>query len=241
MRTVYETERATLILGDARDALQGIERESIELTITDPPYGVEWKSGRRAESFAMLANDGAGAEDRAGIREVIEQLVRITRRERHLYVFGPADILAGLKISKPVTLIWDKMLNGSGNLASPWAPNHEPINFAVNKSDKAAQAGSNPIPARLRKGAIISARRPNSKQVRHPSEKPVALLAELIESSSRAGDLVVDPFAGIGSTGVAAILRGRRALLVELDERYADLAIERLKLAELIADSMKGI
>jgi site-specific DNA-methyltransferase (adenine-specific) len=62
----------------------------------------------------------------------------------------------------------------------------------------------------------------------------------LIESSSRAGDLVLDPFAGVGSTGVAAILRGRRALLVEVDPAYASLAVERLQEAERLADLMEA-
>jgi site-specific DNA-methyltransferase (adenine-specific) len=82
--------------------------------------------------------------------------------------------------------------------------------------------------------------RRTGRTVRHPTEKPTDLLAELIESSSRVGEVVLDPFAGVGSTGVAAILRGRRALLVEVDERYAEIAVERLRVAEALAEQIEA-
>lgn len=69
---------------------------------------------------------------------------------------------------------------------------------------------------------------------RHPTEKPVALMAQLIESSTVRGDLVVDPFAGVGSTLVAAILSGRRAWGVEVEERYATIALDRVRRAEAL-------
>ena len=87
----------------------------------------------------------------------------------------------------------------------------------------------------MRKGTVLRFMRPTGRKVRHPSEKPVPLLSELIESSTRRGDLVVDPFAGVGSTGVAAILAGRRALLIEKDPQWIQILIERVKRAEDLA------
>jgi site-specific DNA-methyltransferase (adenine-specific) len=62
----------------------------------------------------------------------------------------------------------------------------------------------------------------------HPTEKPVALLDLLIRYSSRPGDLILDPFAGSGSTAVAARLTGRQAVLIEADERYCEAIAKRL-------------
>jgi len=60
-------------------------------------------------------------------------------------------------------------------------------------------------------------------------------MAQLIESSSMRCDLVVDPCAGSGSTGVAALLEGRRCFLVEIDRTYAELTVTRVKAAEKLA------
>lgn len=97
----------------------------------------------------------------------------------------------------------------------------------------AGKAGSSSVAARLRKGSVLQVNRLTGTGVRrHPTEKPVSLLTELIESSSRAGDVVLDPFAGSGSTAVAALLRGRRYLVIERDDRYVKPMIDRIREAE---------
>ncbi|MCJ1709271.1 DNA methyltransferase [Microbacterium sp. VKM Ac-2923] len=231
----YESDLATIWLGDARDVLPTIPKESVDLIVTDPPYSVEWQSRRRAESFEQLLGDGDNDDDRAVISAVLTQCVRIVGQNRHLYVFGPAEALAGQKVSEVVELVWDKGMLGSGDMTAAWGPQHERVSFCTSKFRHAGETGKANVPTRLRKGSVLSFTRPTGRKVRHPSEKPWPLLAELIESSSRRGDLVVDPFAGVGSTGVAAILTGRRAVLVEKDPRWLPIAVERIKAAEAIA------
>jgi site-specific DNA-methyltransferase (adenine-specific) len=68
-------------------------------------------------------------------------------------------------------------------------------------------------------------------QGRHPTQKPLSLLERVVAASSAEGDLVVDPFAGSGTTGVAAVLAGRRFLGVEMDEGHLDLAARRIRAA----------
>lgn len=63
----------------------------------------------------------------------------------------------------------------------------------------------------------------------HPTQKPVALMAELIRLFTRPGDLVIDPFCGVGTTGVACLRLGRRFIGVEMNASYASLACERLR------------
>jgi DNA modification methylase len=236
---VHKSERATVICGDAREVLAQREKESVDLVVVDPPYGVEFQSRMRSEQFEVLALDGAG--ERGGVREILEHAVRVVGQHRHLYVFGPVDVLAGLKVAEPVSLVWDKLRPGMGDLSAPWGPAHEPIAFTVSKHRHAGQAGKASLPARIRKGSVLGFGPRTGRTVRHPTEKPVPLLCELIESSSRQGELVLDPCAGSGSTGVAAVLRGRRALLVECDEKYAALAAARVRRAEGIADEMEGL
>lgn len=231
----YQSELVTLWQGDARDVLASVPKESTDLIVTDPPYSVEWQSNRRTERFDQLVGDGDNDDERAVITEILTHCVRIVGQNRHLYVFGPAEALDGQKVSEVVELIWNKVALGSGDVTSSWAPQHERISFCVSKFRHAGKAGTTGLPTRLRKGSVLEYPRPTGRNVRHPSEKPVPLLSELIESSSRRGDLVVDPFAGVGSTGVAALLAGRRALLVEKDPRWISTAVERLKAAEDLA------
>jgi site-specific DNA-methyltransferase (adenine-specific) len=106
MEVVYQSEWATIVHGDAFDALDALATESVDLILTDPPYGVEWQSGRRADTFDFLANDDHAGRDGVGV--IIGQCVRVVGQDRHLYVFGPDDVLAGLKVSEVVELIWDK-------------------------------------------------------------------------------------------------------------------------------------
>ena len=70
--------------------------------------------------------------------------------------------------------------------------------------------------------------KPDSKMAAHPSQKPVSLMTALVEA---APESVLDPFAGTGSTGVAAIMSGRRFIGIEIDEGYADIARERISKA----------
>lgn len=236
---VYESARATVLHADAREVLAEREQESVDLVVVDPPYGVEFQSGMRAESFAALTGDGE--HEREGVRKIIELAVRSVGQHRHLYVFGPTDVLEGQKVAEPVSLVWDKMKPGMGDLSSAWAPAHEPIAFTISKYRHGGRSGDESVAARMRKGTVLRFSPPTGRKVRHPTEKPVPLLAELIESSSRHGDLVLDPCAGSGSTGVAAVLRGRRALLIEVDERWAHLAADRLAKAERLVDAMEGV
>lgn len=232
---VYSTDRATIVCADALTYLPTLVTESVDLVLTDPPYGVEWRSNHRAQQFDLLDNDTPA--DRAGIREVLEHSVRLVGQSRHLYVFGPADVLEGLKVSATAALVWDKATPGMGDLSAPWAPAHEPITFAVSKHRHGGESGRDALPVRMRKGSVLRFPRPTGRKVRHPSEKPTPLLRELIESSSRGGDLVFDPFAGSGSTGVAAVLAGRRTLLIDSSRQWCDLSAERITAAEAHYDA----
>lgn len=227
---IYRSDLAEVYNADALDVLPELATESVDLVIADPPYGVEWQSNRRAETFDEILSDAPS--DREGIRKVLAETVRLVGQHRHLYVFGPDDVLAGLLVSERAELVWDKGRPGMGDLSAPWGPQHERISFAVSKRRHAGKRDAPALPVRMRKGSVLRFSPPTGRNVRHPSEKPVALLRELVESSSRAGDLVLDPFAGIGSTGVAAILSGRRTILVELHDDYARLAVRRVQDAE---------
>lgn len=152
-------------------------------------------------------------------------------RRRHVYIFGGLLPLSELPLCAFTEIIWDKENIGMGDLRAPWGPQHEKIAFAIYESSAAnRRGGAGNLSARLRKGSIVRSLRANSAAVKnHPTEKPVDILRQLIESSSVMGETVYDPFAGSGSTLIAASLEGRVAVGCEIEERYCEIAAKRFE------------
>lgn len=240
---LHQSDRATIIWGDCRDpAVIAQVPDGYGLLCTDPPYGMRFNSGRSG-TFAEIAGDDGSIDWPAVLAEWVGRTGR-TRGlapSRHVYVFGysPDQLAEPLRLGGTATLVWDKLDIGSGDLTSPWGPGHEPITFGVHVkrlSDRESGAGN--LSARLRRGSVLRYQRPGRGRARHSNEKPVPLMQDLIESSTVRRDLVVDPCAGSGSTGVAAVLEGRRCFLVEVDRGNADLCVQRVVAAERIADQI---
>lgn len=236
MKPYYRGSRATLYLGDCRKVAVELEPRSMDLLLVDPPYGMAWQSGWRKDQFAPMAGDDGSVDWPAAMGELV---ARLLRGKRHVYVFGysPDDLRVPMLLGATASLVWDKAMLGAGDLSLPWGPGHEPITFGVYRdrpSDRTSGRGG--LSARLRQGSVLRAPRPNGAAIRHPDEKPVPLLRQLVESSSCLGETVFDPTAGVGSSGVAALLAGRRWIGIELDERYCAIAADRLREAERIAE-----
>lgn len=245
---LHQSDRAAVIWGDCRDpTVISQVPAGYGLLCTDPPYGVNYRS-EYSRNFTALVGDQGDTDWPATLAEWVGpegtdyrgKNARGLGENRHLYVFGyqPEDLKIPMRLSGTAELIWDKTKTGMGDLSQPWGPAHERICFGVHTKSRVGREkfGKGRLPARLRQGSVIRVPRPNATGVnRHPTEKPTELMAQLIESSTHRGDLVVDPCAGSGSTGVAAILTGRRCFLVEYDRGYAELCVERVKAAEKIA------
>jgi site-specific DNA-methyltransferase (adenine-specific) len=116
-------------------------------------------------------------------------------------------------------LVWDKMDLGMGDIDASWCPSYELILYS-----KKGRRDLN-----FQRESVLRFPRLKAKERIHPTEKPVGLLEELIKISTNPGDLVVDPFAGSGSTLKAAKNLGRSAYGVEQDEVYFKLASQRLQ------------
>lgn len=232
---VHYSTRFTLYCADAIDVLPLLKPKNVGLIAGDPPYGKKWQSGRRTKAFDAIANDD-GAFDAIGL---IGAYVRtVLMPHRHVYVFGnPYEtIREALALGGGCDLVWDKGIAGSGDLTSVWGPQHETIGFGVYVPSKAnREKGNGNLVARMRRGSVLRVQRPNGVGVtKHPTEKPVVLMRQIVESSTVIDDIVLDMFAGSGSTLVAAILSGRKAIGIELDPAYYALTLERCIRAEAL-------
>jgi DNA modification methylase len=227
----YEDAAVTLYHGDALDVLPRLD-VAADLLLTDPPYGVRYQPSRslRAELFPLIVGDTP--EGRPLALDVLSLATDRLRPFRHAYIFVPLSPVEaeGLRLKNPVELIWDKEMMGLPHGGAPWGVAHERITFAIFQPSAANREQSRGgLTARLRRGSVLREMRANSTGVRlHPTEKPVGILRQMIESSSLIGEMVLDPFAGSGSTLVAALIEGRKAVGIEIEERYCEVAAKRL-------------
>lgn len=206
MKPYYDADGVTIYLGDCRDALL-FDRLG-DVLVTDPPYGVAYKSGRRRDE---LADSIVGDEDTSLRDEILRR-----------WDGGPAIVFGSWKRPRPAgthtRLIWDtKGALGMGDLSVPWKPSDQEV-YVIGRGF------SGPRTSNVLRVAPVQSMAKNGRV--HPHEKPVALLRLLIEKCPPG--VVLDPFMGSGSTLAAARDLGRRAVGIEIDERYCEAAVQRL-------------
>ena len=228
---VFNENDIVIYQADCLDVMDQFKPKSFDLLVTDPPYGVNFKSNK-SSNFDWIINDSPSDRDEVDIR--ITKALKSLREARHFYIFGEWDY-SHLTAAR-TEIIWDKQIIGMGALECPWGPAHEKIWFGTTCSSAAnIKKGYGKLSARMRKGSIISEdRKTGLGAKRHPTEKPVNILRQLIESSSVIGDTVFDPFMGVGSTLIASIIEGRNAVGIEICQEYVDIAIERVRKAQKI-------
>ena len=211
-----------LIHGDCLEVLKTIEDNSIDLVITDPPYGMKYTSNRSIYVDSVTKN--AIANDDENVLEIMEELLNIldtkTKIDSHYYIFTSWKQYPQFKnlIEKHLTIrnliIWDKGNHGSGDLENTWGNSYECIIFATRGNRKINK----------RKRDIISINRPVNDKI-HSTQKPEELIKKLLEVSSQPADVVLDPFMGSGST-IKAVMEygGLNYIGVEIDKEMFDRA-----------------
>lgn len=249
----YENKKFKLYCGDCLEILPELETNSVDLVITDPPYGQTYKAtGFRKLDLpeSSIANDNK----EFNFSNYLDEILRVLRSSRHLYVFSPgakqavdkrlADVKQAVdkrpasvtwtvdkRLAGVTELIWDKQIMGSGDLSLPWGLEHEKIIFAVNgKRYGKVAANRGKLAGRLRRGTVLNYQRLNGSEIKnHLTEKPVRLLREFVESSSMFDDIVLDCFCGSGSTLEAALREERKAIGIEISEKNCEQIVKRLK------------
>jgi len=208
--------RPQLRNADVREVLPSMPSESVDLIVTDPPYGIGF-DGNRWETDKYDELDGDDSPEL--MASVADELARVLKPDRHAYVFCRWDTLPavlesyGEYFEVDTTIVWDKGVHGMGDLED-WAPQHE---FIVKCSK-----GRRELLSEKRQTNLIQQDdvRRTSDPNHHPTQKPTALLETLIDASSAEGEVVFDPFGGVHSTAVAAAGMDRRAVSVELDTEF---------------------
>ena len=208
---------ATLYLGDCLEILPTLPK--VDAVITDPPYGIAYQSARRTGGVTeMLLND-----DVAPLESVALMSAQIVDGGA-LYLATRFDVAAqwndavrgaGLTLKTPI--YWDKGNHTSGDLEGDFGAQVEIFIFA----HKGRHRLRGPRLANLWRVM----REPAGE---HPTPKPVALMGRMVTCSTDAGAIILDPFMGSGTTGVACANLGRKFIGIEIEPKYFDIACERI-------------
>lgn len=200
---------------DSIKALDEMEEASVDCIITDPPYGIGFSSSRyRNADFGEMANDDT---PNTAI-EALKKIGKVLKDGTHAYVFTRWDIYPLMVQNIPEELelsnllVWDKGEggHGMGDLTN-YAPRYELIMLL--------EKGKRPIKGKRSPNVLTFQDIRHTKEPKYsPTQKPIALIRFLMEKSTDEGELVLDPFLGSGTTGVACLALNRQFLGFEIDD-----------------------
>ena len=222
----YEDNAVTIYHGDCRDVADSIAPESVDLLLTDPPYGMAFVSGMAAVKAAPIRSDGVRQGVRV-VRTALNALEHTFSDDMHALVFchweSWPDFYDHLCHLFPIrnALVWWKAGGGMGDLRHEYAKDYEILLFGARSRARELRG--------KRVGAVLRGYGKVPPSERHVAfQKPVPLLVSLIDRHTEPGGVVLDPFMGSGSTIEAAKKAQRRAIGIELEERLCEITAKRL-------------
>jgi site-specific DNA-methyltransferase (adenine-specific) len=199
----YQDDYCTIYHGDCREILPTLPK--FDLVLTDPPYGMSFQSNHRQRKHSKIANDDYLPLD------LIE--MAMAKAMRAAYVFCRWDNLSDMPPPKSV-IAWVKNNWSMGDLKHEHGRQWEAICFYAMQQHEFVHRIPDVI-ARDRTGNDL-----------HPTQKPVSLMTQLI--ACNVGQTILDPFMGSGTTLRAAKDLQRKAIGIELEEKYCEIAVKRL-------------
>lgn len=247
----YETEEALLLHDDTFHAVSKIRPESIDMIFADPPYFLS-NGGITCHAGHMVSVD-KGSWDKIGNIDEIHEFNRrwicacrkvltlngtiwISGTLHNIYSVGMALVQENFKILNNIT--WQKT-NPPPNLSCRYFTHStETILWAQKNDKKAKHYFDYALMKELNNGKQMKdvwtgSLTPKSEKSegKHPTQKPLYLLERIIEASTHPGDIILDPFCGSSTTGVAALKLGRKYIGIDNNLEYLKLSERRLRKA----------
>jgi len=238
---------ACLLRGDALEILPKLPRGRFDMVFADPPYflssgGITCKSGRMARVDKGEWDKPAGfRKDYDFTRNWLSLCRRVLAPDGTIWVSGTRHVIymvgcamqeLGYKLLNEI--IWYKR-NAPPNLSCRYFTHSTETILWAARSEKSRHVFNYDAMKSQNKGRQMRNLweiSPPSKQEKrygkHPTQKPEALLERIIEASTNPGQLILDPFCGSGTTGVAAVRLGRWFLGIDSDPKYLEVARKRI-------------
>lgn len=215
---------------DCLNVLKGIDDNSIDLILTDPPYNIA-----RDNNFHTMGRKGIdfGEWDKGfDLFSYIDLLPRVCDKDASVVIFNDwknIGEIAKYAESKGFVikdmLRWEKSNPMPRNRDRRFIVDYEvAVWLTMPKAKWTFNRQSETYDRPLFKGSLVS----GNEKTAHTTQKPIWLMKQILQVLSNEGDTVLDPFMGSGSTGVACKELGRNFIGVELDKQYFDIATKRI-------------
>lgn len=224
---LFEIGEHRLLCGDSTDSdavARLMNGEKADMVFTDPPYGVDYEGGAMTKR-TKLDNDQKNTNI---YQEVLPNIILFTNDKAPMYIWhaaGYADMASHLwdnNIEIRSQIIWNKNMAQFGALSAQYKQKHEPCFYCFKKGNAPYWYGpTNEV-------TVWDVSR-ESKNEYHPTQKPIELPSRALQNSSKINDCILDLFLGSGSTMVASHQLKRKCYGMELDPKYCQVIIDRMK------------
>ena len=208
-----ESEPVRIHCGDCLEVMKSIDSGSIDAVITDPPYGMKWNTDITRFSGGNAGHRGINQGKRSPRKPVDGDDIPF---DPSPFLQFPKAVLWGsnhyaARLPVGTTLVWVKR-------------NDSAFGAFLSDAEVAWMKGGHGV--YLHRDLSMNA---ITRDRQHPTQKPVDLMRWCIQKLKlKPGSLILDPFAGSGTTGIAAISEGMRCILIEKDAGYVDIARRRV-------------
>lgn len=247
-----------LYRADALELLPKLETEQFEMIFADPPYFLS-NDGITCESGEMVSVNKGRWDRSEGIEANHEFNVKWLEAAQDLlapngsiWVSGTQHIIwslgfalqtldykilndiAWFKVNPPPNLSCRYFTHGTETLI--WAARDHEAKHTFNYERMKEMNGGKQMKNLWN---IMSPRKAEKKHGKHPTQKPVKLLNRIVLAASEPGDVILDPFCGSSTTGIAAIRNGRKYIGIDQEEEYLDISIDRFEDLELESEQLE--
>lgn len=212
--------------GDCVEAMSMMPDGFVDIVVTDPPYGVSYKTSKRKDKGHRFCREIENDSDLSALADAAPEMFRVLKDDSACFAFcawkrqdEAAGILESCGFDVRNRIIWDKGHHTAGDLTGAFGYQYEVILFAVK---------GKPTIRGKRHSDVWRCPSVPSDRLLHQNEKPIFLLERAILSMSDEGCVVLDPFMGSGSTGAACSHCGREFIGCEVDDGYYEVALGRL-------------
>lgn len=226
------SQPVTVLCGDCREVIPTLPDGLVKLVLSDPPYGMDYRTNRTATKGPAIVGDGTIEDAARLIDSILPDIQIVLDNDAWLYWFCGERLRSHLiQLHRQLRefspdydeLIWAKPIGSGDTTGQRYRPSYERV-LVFRKGEP--RLSGHP-------GNLIWGDRPGKLSKIHSMQKELSGLAEMIEQATGPGDVILDPFAGSGSTAAAMCVllpqsEWRKVILIEQDPEMCEQIVRRL-------------